>query len=141
MEIFRLLRFGCVGLLAGAVYYSISVVIASSGISAPLAATIIGNITAAFVSYFGHLHFSFVVEPNHRRFLGRFLVTAAIGLCLNIFLTLLLLYQFQVPYVIVFAIVTVIVAATNYLTNRLWVFFPGLTWRWTERSRLDAEGS
>jgi putative flippase GtrA len=69
--------------------------------------------------------FSFAVKTDHRSYLWRFLVIAALTFAMNAVVTYLLdflLVQNQISI----AIVTTLIPLTNYFCNRFWVLSPGL---------------
>jgi putative flippase GtrA len=76
------------------------------------------------------LYYSFRVEANHRLFLWRFSVIGIVTFGIATGLTSLLTEDLRLPHRITIAIVSVVIPATTYLCNRLWVFRPGLTARW-----------
>jgi putative flippase GtrA len=125
-ELLRMARFGIVGTAAALCYASTSFLIVWSGLGSSISATIIGHVAAALISYYGHLHFSFQVEPNHRRFVWRFLVVALTTFALNLILTWSLTSILHAPYQVPIAVVTVVLPVASYLVNRLWVFDPGI---------------
>jgi putative flippase GtrA len=125
-ELFRLARFGIVGTAAALCYASTSFLIVWAGLSGSISATMVGQLAAALISYYGHLHFSFRVEPNHRKFVWRFLIVALTTFALNLLLTWSLTSILHAPYQVPIAVVTVVLPAASYLVNRLWVFHPGL---------------
>jgi len=125
-ELLQLVRFGVVGAGVAICYAAITFSIVWSGLGSPIAATIIGHITASLLSYFGHLYFSFGVDPNHRVFLGRFAVLTAATFALNVALTWVLVSTFHAAYQITILVVTIAIPAASYLLNRFWVFLPGL---------------
>ena len=122
----RLVRFSAVGALAAAVYALTTFLVVALGLGQPLAATIIGHVGAGFVSYFGHLHYSFAVEPDHRVFLWRFVAIAVVALAVNITVTWLFTVVFKHSYISSIAVVTVLIPVVNYLSNRFWIFSSGL---------------
>jgi putative flippase GtrA len=126
LEIGRLIRFGIVGIVVTLVYGFVTFALVSSSLANAVSATVIGHITAGLVSYFGHLRFSFAVNPEHRTFLWRFLVIAAAMFAVNIAITWLFTSVLGVSYVISIATVAILIPLMNYLCNRLWVFSPGL---------------
>lgn len=129
VEAGRLVRFGIVGALAGIVYAVITYLIVAAGISEPIAATIVGHLAAGFVSYLGHLHYSFGVEPDHRVFLWRFAVIAALAFTANIGTTWLFTGVLKLSYVYSILVVMVLIPIVSYLCNRFWIFKSGLTLR------------
>lgn len=126
VEFARLVRFGIVGIIVTAVYFSTSVAMVEAVGLPPVAASVIGQIFAVGVSYFGHAEISFRVEHNHRRHAWRFLVTAAATLCLNIFVTWFLTDMMRLPYLIAFCVIVVLIPAINFTCNRFWVFKGGI---------------
>jgi putative flippase GtrA len=126
-ESLRLVRFGFVGASVAACYAAITFSIVRSGLGGPMTATIFGHIIAAILSYFGHMYFSFAVNPDHRIFLGRFAVVAGLTFALNVALTWLLTSVFRTPYQVPILVVTIAIPAANYVLNRFWVFSPGLS--------------
>ena len=126
IEVFRLVRFGLVGIVVAALYACITFLLVETGLCDPIAATIIGHLSAVGVSYWGHLHFSFAVAADHRTFLVRFLIVAAIAFAMNIGITWLLTEALGASPRIAIATVTLLLPAVNYLCNRFWVFLPGL---------------
>jgi putative flippase GtrA len=126
VEIGRLVRFGIVGTLAATVYAFVTFAIDSTGLTNAVSATIVGHFAAGFVSYFGHLRFSFAVDPDHRIFLWRFFIVAAAMFVMNITITWLFTSLLGISYVIAIATVAVLIPMFNYLCNRHWVFTPGL---------------
>ena len=126
VEMERLFRFGIVGILATLVYVLVTLAVVASGLANPIVASVIGQTTSAFVSYFAHLHYSFGVPPQHRLFVWRFLVVAVITYLANIIVTYLLTKVFGISYLISIAAVMILIPILNYICNRLWVFMPGL---------------
>src|SRR5688572_22232236 len=123
----RLVRFGIVGTLAGAVYAGITFSIVAAGLGGAVTATIIGHLAAGFVSYFGHLRYSFAVEPVHHVYLWRFIAIAVMAFAANILTTWSFTAFLKVSYVYSIAVVMVLIPIVNYLCNRFWIFRPGLT--------------
>ena len=123
-ELLRAGRFGLVGVTSAAAYFFVSSMFVAIDFAGPVGATTVGQAASALISYFGHLHFSFAVEPDHHRFFWRFLTAALAMFLLNVGLTWLLAHRFQLPYSLVFAIVTVVLATMGYLAGRLWIFVP-----------------
>jgi putative flippase GtrA len=78
------------------------------------------------VSYLGHSKYSFQVETDHRTFLWRFSLVAAITFSMNAVATWVLAIVAGLSHTVSFLILTVLIPLTNYLCNRFWVFLPGL---------------
>jgi len=129
IEFGRLFRFGLTGTVATLAYAGSTIALVRYDLLGPVSATIVGYLVGAIISYLGHLHFSFRVEPDHRTFVWRFVVTAAITFPVTIIVTYLVADLLHWPYQIAIAIVTVLNPAIGYLCFRFWVFFPGLNGR------------
>lgn len=126
IEIFRILRFGIVGIAAAVCYALTTSLIVQTGMGSTIVATVVGHLAATGISYFGHLHFSFAVSPDHRIFLRRFLLIALAAIAINIGVTWLLTDRLGISYWFAIAAVTVLIPAVNYFCNRFWVFLPGI---------------
>ena len=124
VELGRLFRFGITGIVSALTYMVLTFVIVETGLAKPIIATIVGYLAAAILSYFGHLYFSFQVEPDHRKFLWRFLVTALVTFALSIFVTWLITDILGGSYRISIAVVTVLLPLINFFCSRFWIFFP-----------------
>jgi putative flippase GtrA len=120
------MRFGIVGVVASLTYAGVTYVIVDSGIGKPTVATIVGQLSSALISYFGHQRFSFAVASTHKIFVWRFISIFVLTFAMNIGVTFLLTERFGVSYRVTIAIVTVLIPLTNYFCNRFWVFRPGL---------------
>jgi putative flippase GtrA len=126
VEIGRFVRFGIVGIAAATVYAAASVSAVDIFYLNPVSGSVCGQLFATSVSYFGHSMFSFAVKTDHRRYLWRFLVIAALTYAMNAVVTYLLTDVLLISYLISIAIVAILIPLTNYLCNRFWVFKPGL---------------
>jgi putative flippase GtrA len=120
-------RFGIVGLCATLVYVAVAGFANEVFEIAPVFASLLGVAASTGVSYFGHVFFSFRVEPNHRDFLWRFLLIAALAFSLSAGMTWLIANVMQLSPRLAITTVTVLIPIINYLCNRYWVFMPGLT--------------
>lgn len=125
-ELARLMRFGITGMAAAAVYAAVIFAVVKSALMQPVTASIVGFLCAACVSYLGHLHFSFRVEPNHRVFLWRFLVITTATFAMTVLFTYIITVLLGRSYQIAIVVVVVLNPVLSYLCNRFWVFFPGL---------------
>ena len=122
-EIARVVRFGITGTISALAYAAVSLALVKSGLAGPLPAAAIGYAVAATISYLGHLYYSFGVKPNHRVFLWRFGVTIVITFSETIACTWLITDVFHGSERLSIAAVTILIAATNYMLNRFFVFF------------------
>jgi putative flippase GtrA len=125
-EAARIARFGFVGVLATLVYAAVTSAIVEAGLGIPIAASIVGYLAAAIVSYFGHLRFSFAVEAEHEVFAWRFLVVAAAAFAANILVFYLFGTVLGASYRISVAMVAMLMPIVSYVLNRFWVFVPRL---------------
>jgi len=126
IELGRIIRFGIVGIAATVIYAVVSAAGNQALAITPVFASIIGQVTSAGVSYFGHLLFSFQVKANHQSYLWRFVIIAAVTFALNCGVTWLIADVLKLAPRIAIATVTVLIPVVNYIANRFWVFMPGL---------------
>lgn len=125
-EIGRIARFGIVGIVATFVYVAATFVAVELLELAAVSASIVGQLTSTAVSYFGHALYSFRVHTDHRTYLWRFLVVAAVTFGLNGFVTYALTEIGGVSYRVSVIVVAILIPLTNYACNRFWVFRSGL---------------
>jgi len=125
-ELWRIARFGVVGLTAAAVHYWTVVALVELLGIAPLRANVGGFIVAFWVSYFGHRYWTFSDtvdrQAGQTQSFLRFLSVAVLGFMMNEFLFFLLLHYTGMPYYIALAIVVLTVAVMTYVLSRLWAF-------------------
>jgi putative flippase GtrA len=126
IEVGRIIRFGIVGVAAALVYAAVTALAVETDVASPIVAAVAGYLIAGFVSYFGHLRFSFAVDPDHHIFARRFLLIAIITFAMNIGITFLLTSVLGMTYRISIVVLTVVLPITSFLCNRFWVFHPGL---------------
>jgi putative flippase GtrA len=126
VELGRMVRFGVVGVFATLVYVAVAGPANEVFGILPVIASLLGVTASIGVSYFGHLFFSFRVEPNHRDFLWRFLLIAALSFGLSAGATWLIANVMQLSPRLAIATVIVVIPIVNYVCNRYWVFMPGL---------------
>jgi putative flippase GtrA len=127
VEIGRMLRFGGVGILATATYGATAFAMVEFVHLPAVAGAAVACVAASMVSYFGHQRFSFRVDPDHRLYVWRFVLTVLALTGLNLGLTWLLANLFAVPYRATLMIVTVLFPVMTYFIGRYWIFLPGLT--------------
>jgi putative flippase GtrA len=125
-EFGRLVRFGITGVMATVVYAAVTIILVERCGVRAIAAAIIGYLAASGVSYFGHLHFSFSVEPDHRTYFWRFLIASSLSFVLNVAITWIVTGVLGYSERISVIIASILIPTTNYLCNRFWVFLPGL---------------
>jgi putative flippase GtrA len=126
VELGRLFRFGIVGIAATLVYAGATLFAIEIFHLAPVPSSIFGQLTATGVSYFGHSIFSFAVQTDHKTYLTRFLLLLLLTFALNAIVTWLLSDVLQISHRISVAVVTVLIPVVNFISNRYWVFLPGL---------------
>jgi putative flippase GtrA len=126
VELGRAVRFGVVGLCAMLVYVAVAGPANEVFGILPVFASLLGVTASTGVSYFGHLFFSFRVEPNHRDFLWRFLLIAALGFSLSAGITWFIANVMQLSARLAIVTVIILIPLVNYVCNRFWVFMPGL---------------
>lgn len=126
VEFGRFIRFGIIGVLASLMYAGVTFFIVEMGVGNPIMATIVGQLCAALISYFGHQRYSFAVASTHKIFAWRFLVVFGLTFAMNVGVTWLLTENFGISHRVTIVVVTVLIPVTNYFCNRFWVFRSGL---------------
>ncbi|MDQ7969153.1 MAG: GtrA family protein [Oxalicibacterium faecigallinarum] len=125
-ELWRIARFGVVGLTAAGVHYWTVIALVELLQIAPLHANVGGFVVAFWFSYFGHRYWTFSDtvghQPGQRQSFLRFLLVAVLGFLMNAFLFFLFLHYTDIPYYVALAIVVLTVAAMTYVLSRLWAF-------------------
>ncbi len=123
-ELGRLFRFGIVGVAATAVYWVVTVTLAQGfGIGAVFA-SLLGVACSASVSYFGHQIYSFRVEPDHDRYVLRFILVNGFTLGLNLLLIWLIVDIIHFAPAIGATAVVIVIPCLNYVLNKYFVFQP-----------------
>jgi putative flippase GtrA len=122
----RIIRFGIVGIAATAVYASSAFLAIEALHVPPVRGSVIAQLAATGVSYFGHTLYSFRVKLDHRTYLWRFVLIAAVAFAVNVAVTWLLAEALGLSYRVTIAAVTILIPIVNYVCNRFWVFMPGL---------------
>lgn len=126
-ELFRILRFGCVGIVATGAYAAVTATVMELTGMGLVAASTIGNLSAIGISYLGHLYVTFQVPADHRAFLPRFFILAFASLALNLVITWVFSEVVPLPYPVVVAIVLAAIPAASYVASRFWVYHPALS--------------
>jgi putative flippase GtrA len=126
IEFSRIVRFGIVGIVATLVYAAATLLAIEILHMTAVPASIIGQLTATGVSYFGHSMFSFAVKTDHKTYFVRFLLILLLTLALNSFVTWLLTDFWRISHRISVAIVTILIPLVNYICSRYWIFVRGM---------------
>jgi putative flippase GtrA len=126
VEVGRIFRFGVVGICATMVYILASIIANEISRIPPVPASILAQVAAIGVSYFGHSAYSFQVKADHRAFLWRFLVIAGLNFVVATAVTWLIADIAKFSPRVGIAAVAILIPIINYICNRFWVFMPGL---------------
>lgn len=119
----QLSRFVAVGASAAGVHYLVVVLLVSLKWLTPAKANVFAFLTAFWVSYFGHRHWTFeAADLAHRQSLPKFFLIASLSFLLNQMLYVFFLTYVPLPYYVSLPVVLIIVAAVTYLSSRLWAF-------------------
>ncbi|MDC0335298.1 GtrA family protein [Pseudodesulfovibrio sp.] len=109
---------GCASLLT---FVGVSNAFYSVGMH-PTASTILAWTASALVAYFGHIHFSYRVQADHRRMLFRFMVLLGIDFLRTTGMTYLLYDLFKASYFLTTIIVGITAPLVSYPISKFWVF-------------------
>jgi putative flippase GtrA len=116
-------RFASVGVAATLVHVSAAIAASLIGLS-PHSANGVGFAAALLLSYFGHAHYTFGADVQHRRHGPRFLASAGIGLTLSAAITQIVSVWLGAPIAIAMGVVALAVPVASFLLYKLWVFAP-----------------
>ena len=114
--------FVVVGLVAAIAHYSVLIGLVEGRIMGPVAATLLGFIAGAAVSYLLNRRFSFTSERPHREAVWRFGVVSIVGFGLTGLIMGVLTGHFHAPYLPAQVLTTGIVLFWNFLANKFWTF-------------------
>jgi putative flippase GtrA len=120
-ELWRLLRFGGVGVAVTVIYVVLTSTLFRLGWTA-VAASLVAHICAAAASYTGHYVISFRSTERHVVALPRFIAFLAVSLLLNAAAMFLMIDQMHWPIWVGVAVVTLLFVGLSYLAGRLWIF-------------------
>ncbi|TDR23700.1 putative flippase GtrA [Marinicella litoralis] len=118
-----MIRYGLVGVVASLVHASISLVLHKWFGLTPFMAHACGFFGGLFTAYFGHYHYSFKDDGDHKSRFPKFLVTALTGFALHQGGVLLLVSYFHLDYSTqALPLLMVSVPGATFLMSKFWVF-------------------
>ena len=123
--IFRVIRFGLVGVTATITHAVILWILVEGYFLPATQATVVGFLIAFFVSYFGHFYLTFQSNQAHQRALPRFALTAGVGAGLNWMVFFVAVDIFAWYYWFAFMIVIFTVPFVVYFMSKHLAFDPG----------------
>lgn len=116
-------RFASVGVAATLLHVATALTASRLGLS-PHSANGAGFAAALALSYFGHGHYTFGSEVEHRRHGPRFLATASLGLALSAAITQIITVWLGAPLALAMGVVALAVPGATFLLCKMWVFAP-----------------
>ena len=118
-----MIRYGLVGVLASVVHASISLALHKWLAIEPFTAHACGFFGGLFTAYFGHYHYSFKDDGDHKSRFPKFTITALTGFALHQGGVLLLVDHYQFDYsTLALPILMVSVPVVTFLMSKFWVF-------------------
>lgn len=118
----QLARFGAVGIAATLTHVTVAILAeALMGLSGQMANTM-GFLWAVGVSYFGHMHITFGVEPRHSTFLPRFIVSSVAAFLTSSAITHVVHVKLDLAFSATMGLVALVVPIVSYLVLKFWVF-------------------
>jgi len=123
-EFARVVRFAITGVAATVVYWLTTNVMFAVFAAPLILASLGGHIVAGFVSYFGHLYFSFQVAAKHAIYIPRFVIVTFFTVLYNI-AVVAYLPKFGISVPLTTLLIGVTIPIINYFLNRIWVFAGG----------------
>ncbi|MDO5652502.1 MAG: GtrA family protein [Brachymonas sp.] len=120
-----IVRFLVIGSLAAAVHYAVVRALVETGLLRPLTANVIGWLVAFWVSFFGHLRWTFTHQQAPvKQALPRFFLLSAVGFAINEASYALALRFIAWRYDTVLVLVLLAVAVMTFVVSKLWAFRP-----------------
>ncbi|WP_095588807.1 GtrA family protein [Actibacterium ureilyticum] len=121
-ELIQALRFGLVGGLSTLVHMAVAQGLLAFDLASLGWSNVLGFVTAFFVSFFGHYHFSFQRNTPFLRSMGRYGVIALMGFAVNNFVLIGLVAMNVLPESVALAIAIIIVPVGTFVASRFWGF-------------------
>lgn len=122
-HILEFIRFGLVGCSSLLTYVLFSILSHYAGCS-PLLAVTIASFLSISVSYFGHIHFTYRVEPEHGRMSWKFVILTVINFAIAQVMTYLLHTHFFIPFWMTSILVGLSIPLVSWPVGKFWVFVP-----------------
>ncbi|WP_419788227.1 GtrA family protein [Pseudodesulfovibrio sp.] len=120
-SLLELFRFGITGITSMVAYIVFSNVLYHLGLTVwPATAT--AWIIAALVSYFGHIHFSYKIKPEHKGMSIRFALMLAFHLIQTATLTYIFSDLLKLAYYATTTLTAFITPLATYPMGKFWVF-------------------
>jgi putative flippase GtrA len=118
----EIMRFGIVGLSSLGLYYAFLIGFVELLGVPVLVSAILAYLVATIWNYWRQRNWAFKSGRDHKSSIPGYLVTHAIGICINTGVLYIFTYHFELHYILsqVFAICAV--AAWTYLSLKIWVF-------------------
>lgn len=120
--ILQIASFGWVGLLATATHFATLALVVEYAIAGPVAASTLGAIAGAVVSYLLNRAFTFESTRSHAGAVPRFMVVALVSFALNALLMELLVHQLGIFYLAAQVITTGLTMMWTFFGYRIWAF-------------------
>lgn len=114
-------RFGSIGVLSGAIYAAITVMLVHLGVQ-PVIASVAGYCASVPASFLGHRNFSFRSEGHWASEAVRFFVTQAINIAVTAGSMQVATVWFGLPYWWGMIAAVALVPVANFAAMNLWVF-------------------
>jgi putative flippase GtrA len=122
-------RFGIVGAAATTFHAGAFAALIELAKLSPLIANIVAFGVALPLSFFGHLHWTFhprdsdqAVLRSATRMMGKFIIVALLGVCLNSLAVYVVTAMLTLPYTYAIPLMVSVVPMTVFVLSKLWAF-------------------
>ena len=118
----EIIRFGIVGLSSVAFYYALLIgFVELLGIPVIVSA-VLAYLISMIWNYWRQRNWAFKSDRDHKSSIPGYIVTHAVGMCINTVVLYIFTYYFEMYYILAQVFATCAVAAWSYLSLKLWVF-------------------
>lgn len=118
-------RFASVGVIATLVHVSVAFGLGVGLGWTSMSANSGGFLTAVFVSYWGHLRFSFLKPNSKRSYVWRFVVLSLSSYAFSSLIVFVMTHVFEASLGLALVLVAICVPVLSYILSRFWVFSDG----------------
>ncbi|EPY09444.1 GtrA family protein [Paenibacillus alvei] len=120
--ILQFLKYGVIGIVGTILQSGTLILLVEFFKWEPIISTIIGFIFSLTFSYFANVRWTFPSTCNQIQVFIKYFVVSILGLLLNITVMYLIVYIFELWYLIGQMIVIILVPVFNFTLNKLWAF-------------------
>jgi putative flippase GtrA len=118
----QFISFATIGAVGTAGHYTTLIACVELLAIRPLFASTLGFIVGAIINYFLNYYLTFRSAKKHHEALTKFMITAAVGMGINMGIMWLALQILLLYYLLSQVLATLLVLIWNFTVNKLWTF-------------------